>query len=130
MNDTATVRIGQVWADANDHRALVTTVAGGYAAVRYVNGPREGHVEHPVANGLPNRWRLHSENARLSCADHTAALDAAKFLTGHGLRDVLVDGAGVSAPLTVMSVMQFADDALANGWADDHECARMIGDLG
>lgn len=67
---------------------------------------------------------------RLRCIDPAAALDAARFLTGEGLRDVLVDGDVVSAPLTVMSVMQFADDAFANGWAHDADCARMIGDLG
>jgi hypothetical protein len=82
------------------------------------------------ATAIGQGWKFHSENARLSCIDHAAALAAAKFLTGHGLRDVLVDGEVVSAPLTVMSVMQFADDALASGWAHDADCARMIGGLG
>ncbi len=53
------------------------------------------------------------------------------MLEAAGISDVLVFGEQVAAPLQVpISVMKFADDALAAGWATDHECAARIGRMG
>ena len=130
---------GQVWM-LGDQLALVfyvNTLRGIPTAhlTEIVDGRAAGNVF--VADVVDGRivtkrgtWSLTQVLPRLRCIDATAARKARKFLTDQGLSDVVVSGNYVAAPLTVTSVMQLAEDALANGWADDAECAAMIGRLG
>jgi hypothetical protein len=68
--------------------------------------------------------------SRLRCISAQAACEAAEFLRSNGIEDATADGVVVAMNLTAGSVIWFAEDALAHGWAHDPDCARIIGDLG
>lgn len=84
------------------------------------------------AQGRLSRYDFVADPAtRLRCTSPRTARAAVDFLRQQGLtsevhavNDVLV------VALQPTSVLQLADDAMANGWAHDADCARIIARLG
>jgi hypothetical protein len=134
-----TVQIGQVW-QKGDRTALVVDVDEGIGA-RYcvmrtvIDGAATGRrsrvlLSYSLRACRPDGYTFQAASPVLRCISPASASLARDFLASKGINDAVACREYVAAPLSVSSVMRFAEDALANGWADDHECARMIGDLG
>lgn len=128
-------RPGQVWSKG-DRLALVVKAshvgAGGTATMRGVTGNtatgRPTHVK--LINGRPNGYTFHHELPKLRCVSAAQAANAADFLREQGVTDCGWYATWVWANLAVPTVIHFAEDAFEQGFADDAECAAMIGRLG
>jgi hypothetical protein len=105
-----------------DHTARARKVVDGQA----VPAGADFDIAHEE---LRSGWDLIHTLPRLVCTGARAAQEAADFLAGRGVRNVFVHNYVLAASMPVSSVMRLAEDALANGWAHDHECARMISEI-
>ncbi len=124
MVATATIRLGQVWADGDDHLALVVYAGELQTNLRYITGA-VGRIVYTGPSEVPQYWRFQGESARLHCFDARNAQDAALHLTRQGHPYVLTDGPLVTALLRTDQVRQFACDAERNGWAAPPEVEAM-----
>jgi hypothetical protein len=135
---------GQIWSTGLDNQPspsvrlalLVAVEQGRPALVEIIDNQPTGDrftalpfTAHKLA-GAGAIWAWAYDLPQLVCLDPTAAQDAAAHLEANGIRDVLVDGDVVAVGIAPVSVVDFAEEARANGWATDEECARMIGRLG
>jgi hypothetical protein len=70
-------------------------------------------------------------DVNLRCISPQAARECAAFLLDNGLTDVTVTDRVVHVPrLSPRTVISIAEAALANGWADDDDAARIIAEMG
>jgi hypothetical protein len=132
MPTTTAVRFAEIYERGTD-MLIVVRVTGRTIQVReVVDGfvvQGRNAVLYKTRDELAD-WTLLRRLPTLACVDAGAARQAAKFLTGKGISNVFTSSNQVAVSMQPGSVMKFADDALANGWAHDADCARMIGELG
>lgn len=106
-------------------RSIAWTLGHGRAVVlvtRKSGGMALTHVEaQPIEIGELQ------VDATLKCVNEVAAIQAAAFLADQGIDMAWCEDDIVGGPLSVSTVLLFAEDALERGFADDEECARMIG---
>jgi hypothetical protein len=67
-------------------------------------------------------------DVHLRCLNPDAAAACARYLRDHGVVDVFASDGYVIVSLEVSSVIRLAEDAVANGWADDPAAAQIIAD--
>ncbi len=127
-------RIGSVW-QKGPRKAIAVQVGAYDVLLHQVIHGGLGHVRRrwvSAWDGKPRGWTLVGQQPTLRCVDGQAARAAVAFLHDRGIEPSSAFACGdvVVVSMAPPSVLAFAEDAYEHGWADDEQCARMIGDLG